>query len=121
MIPRHKAEGWALAAGEVEEDTILEFRANGLGEMLVACVWSRWKAPGQPDLLSSAAVTDEPPPEVAAAGHDRCIIPVKRENVNSLLRPDWLRCTPSLMIVSGRSMSTGSPLERAAGRRRRIR
>jgi hypothetical protein len=35
-----------------------------------------------------AAITDEPPPEVAAAGHDRCIIPIKAENVDARLNPD---------------------------------
>ena len=54
--------------------------------MLVACLWSHWKAPGQPDLLSSAAITDEPPPEVAAAGHDRSIVPIKSENIDAGLR-----------------------------------
>jgi putative SOS response-associated peptidase YedK len=39
-------------------------------------------------LLSFAAITDEPPPEVAAAGHDRCIIPIKFENVMDWLTPD---------------------------------
>ena len=31
---------------------------------------------------------DEPPPEVRAAGHDRCIVPIKRENVDAWLCPD---------------------------------
>jgi putative SOS response-associated peptidase YedK len=56
--------------------------------MLVACLWSRWTAPGEPDLLSFAAITDEPPAEVAAAGHDRCIIPIREENLERWLRPD---------------------------------
>lgn len=55
--------------------------------MLVACLWSRWSAPGEPDLLSFAAITDEPPAEVAAAGHDRCIVPIKEENMDAWLRP----------------------------------
>jgi len=33
-------------------------------------------------------VTDEPPSEVASAGHDRCIIPIKRANVDAWLRPE---------------------------------
>lgn len=86
-VPRHKAEGRELGPGEAEEDMVLEFKPNGVDEMLVACVWSRWQQPGEPDLLSFAAVTDEPPPEVAAAGHDRCIIPIKPENVQAWLRP----------------------------------
>jgi putative SOS response-associated peptidase YedK len=87
-VPRHKTEGRELAPGEAEEDTILEFRPAGLEVMLVACLWARWTSPGKADLLSFAAITDEPPAEVAAAGHDRCIIPIKRENVDAWLRPD---------------------------------
>jgi len=44
-------------------------------------------AHGEPDLLSFAAITDEPPTEVAAADHDRCIVPLKPENVAAWLSP----------------------------------
>jgi putative SOS response-associated peptidase YedK len=54
--------------------------------MLIAGLWSRSSAPGQPDLLSFAAITDEPPPEVAAAGHG--CIPIKAEHVGAWLNPD---------------------------------
>ena len=40
------------------------------------------------DLLSFAAVTDEPPPEIKAAGHDRCIINLRPENVEAWLSPE---------------------------------
>ena len=53
-----------------------------------ARLWSRWSALGEPDLLSFAAITDEPPPEIAAAGHDRCIIPIKPGNMDAWLNPD---------------------------------
>jgi putative SOS response-associated peptidase YedK len=69
------------------KNVVLEFRPRPAQDMLVACLWSRWRAPGEPDLLSFAAITDEPPPEVAAAGHDRCIIPIKPEHVDAWLRP----------------------------------
>ncbi len=87
-VARHKAEHRELAPGEKESNLVLEFRPRPEQEMLVACLWSRWTAPGQPDLLSFAAITDEPPPEVAAAGHDRCIVPIRRENLDLWLRPD---------------------------------
>ena len=32
--------------------------------------------------------TDEPPPEVAAAGHDCCIIPLRRERLDEWLNPE---------------------------------
>ncbi|CAB3794636.1 hypothetical protein LMG27177_03692 [Paraburkholderia fynbosensis] len=38
--------------------------------------------------MSFAAITDEPAAEVAAAGHDRCIVPIKPENMDAWLNPD---------------------------------
>ncbi|MFX1739745.1 SOS response-associated peptidase family protein [Paraburkholderia sp. A1RI_3L] len=87
-VSRAKMEGRALAAGEKDENVVLQFEPNPAHDMLVACLWSRWSAEGQPDLLSFAAITDEPPPEIAAAGHDRCIIPIKPENIDAWLNPD---------------------------------
>jgi len=66
---------------------VLEFRPRGLSEMYVAVLWSHWKE-GDEELDSFAAITDEPSPEVAAAGHDRCIIPIKEENIEAWLNPD---------------------------------
>jgi len=86
-VARHAAEGRELAEGEAEENVVLEFRPNPVHDMLVACLWSKWSAPGEPDLYSFAAITDEPPPEVAAAGHDRCIVPIKPENIDDWLEP----------------------------------
>ncbi len=86
-VKRHRMEGRQLEPGEAEENVVLEFRPRHLQEMLVACLWSRWSAPGEPDLLSFAVVTDEPPPEVAAAGHDRCVIPLKPGNLEAWLDP----------------------------------
>ncbi|MGF6937087.1 putative SOS response-associated peptidase YedK [Paraburkholderia sp. UCT70] len=80
-VSRAKMEGRVLAEGEEDRNVVLEFCPEPAHEMLVACLWSRWSAPGEPDLLSFAAITDEPPPEVAAAGHDRCIIPINPENM----------------------------------------
>jgi putative SOS response-associated peptidase YedK len=68
-------------------NAVLEFRPRPRHDMLVACLWSRWRAPGEPDLLSFAAITDEPPPEVAAAGHDRCIVPIKPTHLDVWLDP----------------------------------
>ncbi|WP_414703806.1 hypothetical protein [Povalibacter sp.] len=42
-------------------------------------------------MVSFAAVTDEPPPEVAAAGHDRCIVNLQPENVGRWLTPEGRR------------------------------
>jgi putative SOS response-associated peptidase YedK len=87
-VSKAKFEGTLLETHERDENVVLEFRPSNGELMHVACLWSRWSAPGQPDLLSFAAITDEPPPEVAAAGHDRCIIPIKAENIQAWLNPD---------------------------------
>lgn len=69
-------------------NVVLEFEPNPEHDMLIACLWSCWTGAGEPDLLSFAAITDEPPPEVRAAGHDRCIIAIKPENVDAWLNQD---------------------------------
>ncbi len=68
-------------------NVVLEFRPDSGQDMLVACLWSRWHGPGERELLSFAAITDEPPAEVAAAGHDRCIVPIKAEHLDDWLNP----------------------------------
>lgn len=87
-VNKHRAEARELGPGEAVENLILEFRPQSSQPMLAACLWSRWSAPGEPDLLSFAAITDDPPPEVAAAGHDRCVIPIKPEHIDAWLNPD---------------------------------
>lgn len=87
-VPRHKVEHRALAPGEAEENVVLEFLPRPAHAMLVACLWSHWRGAGAPDLLSFAAITDEPPPEIAAAGHDRCVVPIKPQHIDAWLNPD---------------------------------
>lgn len=86
-VSRHKVEGRALADGEAEENVVLEFKPQPREDMLIACLYSHWQGDGE-ELWSFAAITDEPPPEVAAAGHDRCIIPVREEHLDAWLHPD---------------------------------
>lgn len=72
------------------KNQVLRFRPRTGEPLYIACLWSRWIDPkGElPDLLSFAAVTDDPEPEVAAAGHDRTIINIKPEHVDEWLRPN---------------------------------
>ncbi|WP_199032698.1 SOS response-associated peptidase family protein [Ralstonia sp. ASV6] len=87
-VLRARLEGREPLAGEEDDKVELIFSPNPRQLMLVPCVWDRWKRPDLPDLLSFAAITDEPPSEVRAAGHDRCLIPIKRGNVDVWLRPE---------------------------------
>lgn len=91
-----------LTADEKEENVILEFRPRPQQDMLIACLWSRWSDGGEPELLSFAAITDDPPAKVAAAGLDRCIIPIKPENVDAWLNPDPSNLAAQYAILDDR-------------------
>jgi hypothetical protein len=70
-VSKAKFEGTFLETHERDEIVVLEFRPSNGGLMHPACLWSQWIAPGEPDLLSIAAITDEFRPDIAAAGDDR--------------------------------------------------
>jgi putative SOS response-associated peptidase YedK len=54
------------------KNAVLHFTPEPADLMLIACAYSVWKGPEDgTELLSFAAITGEPPPEVAAAGHTR--------------------------------------------------
>jgi putative SOS response-associated peptidase YedK len=86
-VALHDFENRDLRPDEKPANVVLHFNPRHAEPMLVACLWDRWQSPGKPDLLSFAAITDEPPAEVAATGHDRCIVPLKPENVARWLSP----------------------------------
>jgi putative SOS response-associated peptidase YedK len=70
------------------QNQMLHFNPREPGVMLIACLYAQWSDPKSGEtLLSFAAVTDEPPAEVAAAGHDRMVIRLTRENVDRWLTP----------------------------------
>lgn len=88
-VSLHKMQQRELAPGEKEQNVVLQFKPRPRHDMLVACLWSHWHGKAEEaDLFSFAAITDEPPSEIAAAGHDRCIIPIRPENVDAWLNPD---------------------------------
>ena len=88
-VDRHRAGGRDLAPGEEPQDVVIKFAPSGGQPMQLAALWSHWKGKdkdGRPeDLLSFALITDEPPPEVAAAGHDRCPIPLQDQSLRAWL------------------------------------
>ena len=70
------------------KNQVLHFVPRPPDTMLIACLVSEWRDPqGGTPLLSFAAITDEPPEEVAAAGHDRMIINLKPVNLGAWLAP----------------------------------
>ena len=86
-VKLHTMQHREIEAGEREQNVVLQFKPEPAQLMYVACLWSRWTDAKEPGLRSFAAITDEPPADVAAAGHDRCIINLKPEHVEAWLTP----------------------------------
>jgi putative SOS response-associated peptidase YedK len=86
-VKKHDYENRKLKAGEAEENMVLEFRPEGHEYMFVPCIWDEWKDKDGTILRSFALITDEPPPEIAATGHDRCPVFLKEENIDAWLQP----------------------------------
>lgn len=67
-------------------NVVLQFRPRPPQMMRIACVYASWADPADGRrLLSFAAVTDAPPEEIAAAGHDRCPV-----NLTAAAADRWL-------------------------------
>jgi putative SOS response-associated peptidase YedK len=90
-VALHDFERRPLREGEKPKNLILHFNPRSRqgvdAPMLVACLWDLWQSPGKPDLYSFAAITDEPPAEIAATGHDRCIVPLEAAAIDAWLDP----------------------------------
>ena len=88
-VSLHNLEQRELADGEKEQNVVLEFNPRPQHDMVIACLYTRSQGRGDvPDFYSFAMITDDPPPEIAEAGHDRCIIAIKRDNLDAWLNPD---------------------------------
>lgn len=101
-VKLHALERRELAPGEAEKNVVLHFVPKPAEPMLVACLWSHWSDGKEPDVRGFAAITDEPPPEIAAAGHNRCIINIKAENVDAWLAPQEQSLADLQAILSDR-------------------
>jgi putative SOS response-associated peptidase YedK len=103
-VRRHTMEHRALNAGEAEENVVLQFKPEPAQTMYIACLWSHWTDPKEPDLRGFAAITDAPPTDVAAAGHDRCIINLKPENIEAWLTPQGRSTSELQALLSDRAV-----------------
>lgn len=110
----HVKEHRQLRAGEREQNVVLHFTPTPPQPMLIACLWSHWTDPKEPDLKGFAAITDEPPADVAAAGHDRCIINLREEHVEAWLTPAGRSPAELYSILSDRAVSTFAHVSLAA-------
>jgi putative SOS response-associated peptidase YedK len=100
----HGVEHRELGTGEEERNVVLHFTPEPAQNMLIACVWSHWTDPKEPDIRGFAAITDEPPADVAAAGHDRCIVNLRPEHVKAWLTPENRTAEELQAILSDRAV-----------------
>jgi putative SOS response-associated peptidase YedK len=103
-VQLHALEHRELNAGEEARNVVLQFTPEPRQPLLIACLWSHWKDPKEPEVRGFAAITDEPPPDVAAAGHDRCIINLKPEHVDVWLTPEGRSTEELQAILSDRAI-----------------
>lgn len=100
-VKLHDMQGRELKEGERPENVVLQFNPNDVTSMLVPCIWSRWER-GAEVLYSMALITDEPPLEVAQAGHNRCPINLTHEAALAWLAPQGRNCAALFEILSQR-------------------
>ncbi|HEL4259281.1 SOS response-associated peptidase family protein [Stenotrophomonas maltophilia] len=86
-VSRHAVGGRTPAPDDRTGDVVLEFRPDPPRDLLVACLWSEWDGP-EGRLLSFATITDTPPADISAAGHDRGIVPIRPEHLDAWLNPE---------------------------------
>jgi len=85
------------------KNMVLHFMPKPSQLMWIACLYGEWTDPQHGErLLSFAAITDEPPDEVRAAGHDRMIINIQPENAERWLAPSGLGPADLQSILSDR-------------------
>jgi len=103
-VQLHAMQHRELMAGEEAQNVVLQFTPEPAQPLLVACLWSHWTDPKEPEIRGFAAITDEPPSDVAAAGHDRCIINLKPEHVEAWLTPEGRSTKELQAILSDRAI-----------------
>ncbi|WP_255369404.1 SOS response-associated peptidase family protein [Luteibacter sp. UNCMF366Tsu5.1] len=88
-VKLHDLQRRSLSPGEREVSVELEFSPEPTQDMFLACLW-RYSEPTDDEagFYSFAAISRAPPPEVRAAGHDRCVIAIEPEYLDSWLNPD---------------------------------
>jgi putative SOS response-associated peptidase YedK len=70
---------------QFKENVVVCFEPKGVEYMFIPTLWDKW-TDEKSVLYSAALITDDPPPEVSAAGHDRCPIFLNEDVVESWLR-----------------------------------
>lgn len=99
-VSLHRLQQRELVPGERDIPVEIRFTPDPPQEMYLACLWRYVEPEGdEPGFYTFAAITRDPPPEVQAAGHDRCVIPIREENIEAWLNPDPTNLGKSMAIL----------------------
>lgn len=88
-VSLHRMQQRELVPGERDIPVEIRFEPDPKQDMFLACLW-RFVEPTamEEGFYSFAIITHDPPPEIAIAGHDRCVVALKAENIDAWLDPD---------------------------------
>jgi len=84
IFPFERFFEWVARDGKKIE---VSFTPEGYESMWAASLYEEYVSPEQGLIRSFAMVTDEPPPEVSAAGHDRCPVFLEEGLIDKWLLP----------------------------------
>jgi putative SOS response-associated peptidase YedK len=85
----HNLQGRQLVPGEREQSVEILFTPATRETLFVACLWTYVEPAGDdPGFYTFAVITDDPPLEVAKAGHDRCPVPIHEDDIDAWLDPN---------------------------------
>jgi putative SOS response-associated peptidase YedK len=105
-VARHTYEHRSLQSQERESNVVIQFQPESATPLPVACLWDEWHGDDGSVLRSFAAITDEPPPEVAETGHDRCPIVLSKPNIDAWLEPERRNDEELFRLLSERATGT---------------
>jgi len=85
----HDLQKRPLVPGEREQNVEILFTPSTGENLFVACLWTYVEPAGDdPGFYTFAAITDDPPLEVVEAGHDRCPVPIREDDIAAWLDPN---------------------------------
>lgn len=88
-VSLHRLQQRELVPGERDVPIEIRFEPDPMQDMFLACLWRYTEATeGEEGFYSFAIITHDPPPEVEIAGHDRCVVALKPENIDAWLEPN---------------------------------
>ncbi len=89
-VHRNVYEHRKLKPNEKPENMVVAFEPQGFEYIFVPCLYDAWTDKQGNAFHSFALITDAPPKEIAAAGHNRCPIFLRESAIDSWLFPKGL-------------------------------